>query len=215
MDTPVVEPKPGVAPVAETPAPTAPEGEQAAGALPDDLIRIPAIQGLLAGSPPAVSASLADFANRPEGQLIAANKDPLMAAGMGLYRSIAGDTGVLFNRMYVSDTEISDADKAGNLAQIAPSFDEVNQSISTSGDKHPILNPDLKPPTGLKTAPPPAIGGAAPITPSAGATAAPAPSPAPARQIGAKARNVAPGSPTSGPKPGAGRLMNQILKPVI
>ncbi len=143
---PVVEPKPGVtaAPAAE-PAP-----EQAAGSLPEELVQIPAIQGLLAGAPAAVSASIADFSNRPEGQLIAANKEPLMAAGMGLYRSIAGDLGVLFNRMYVSDEEIANADKQGTLAEIAPAFDEVNQSISASGDKHPALNPELKPPNGVQ-----------------------------------------------------------------
>jgi hypothetical protein len=202
---PQVEPKAGVTPVqnaAETPA----------AGLSDDLLRIPAIQGLLAGSPPAVSASLADFAQRPEGQLIAANKDPLMAAGMGLYRSVGGDIGVIFNQGFVSGAEIQEADKNGTLAQLAPSFDEVNQQIASSGDKNPVLNPGLKPPTGFKSPPPPSPGPAPAISPAAASSA---PAPTSPRLVAGKARNALPGSPTSGPKPGAGRLMNQILKPVI
>jgi len=137
-----------------------------------------------------------------------------MAAGMGLYRTVAGDLGVLFNRMFISDEEISNADKSGQLAEIAPSFDEVNQMISASGDKHPALNPDLQTPTGLKAGVPPTPGATSPIQPPAVPTAAPV-KPAPPGQANAKAKNALPGSPTSGPKPGAGRLLNQILKPVI
>lgn len=211
---PVVEPKVGVMPPpagAGTP-PAAESGEPKAGAeLPNELLQIPAIQGLLAGSPPAVSASLADFANRPEGKLIAANKEPLMNAGMGLYRSVGGDIGVIFNRMFVSDQEISNADKAGQLPQVAPPFDQVNQQLASAGQNHPILNPNLQTPTGLKTAPPAAVGAMPAASPAPGAM----PAPTPAKVTAAKARNIPLGSPTSGPKPGAGRLLNSILKPVV
>lgn len=202
---PVVEPKEGVSP-APSVTPTAPEApETASTSLPDDLIRIPAIQAVLAGAPPAVSASLAEFQNRPEGKVIAANAKPLMDAGFGLYRSLSGDLGVLFNRAAISDNEIMDADKAGKLLDIAPSFDEVSASIGKMGEKHPILN--AKPPTGFKTNEAPAVQ-PAPITP-------PQPvKPSSQKEILKKASALTPGGPTSGPMPGAGRLLNKILTPV-
>lgn len=131
-----------------------------------------------------------------------------MKAGMGLYRSLQGDIGVLFNRLFVSDQEIMDADKSGTLMKVAPGFDEVNSQISKAGDKHPILNKDFQTPTGFKTGTPPAIGAGPALT-------APAAPPAPPKIVAGKARNIGAGSPTSGPKPGAGRLINQILKPVV
>jgi hypothetical protein len=201
---PVVEPRDPAASGKMQQDPAAPAGEQSAG-LPEDLLRIPAVQALLVGQPGAVSASLADFAKRPEGQIIAANKDPLMAAGMGLYRSMKGDLGVLFNRLFVSDQEIMDADKSGTLMKLAPSFDEVNSQVSKAGGSHPILNKEFQTPTGFKTSPPPAVSAGAPLS---------AP-PAPPKLVAGKARNIPLGSPTSGPKPGAGRLINQILKPVV
>lgn len=135
-----------------------------------------------------------------------------MSVGMGMYRSLAGDLGVLFNRAYVSDQEIMDADKAGQLASVAPSFDEVNQQLSSAGQNHPILDKSRTPPTGFKTSGPPAVGATPPISPAPGAQQ---PAPASPKLVAGKARNIPAGSPTSGPKPGAGRLINQILKPVV
>lgn len=199
---PLVEPNPNATPAA---APAAPEPASTAS-LPADVIQIPAIQALLAGQPAAVSASLTDFANRPEGQVIAKNAKPLMEAGMGLYRSLSGDLGVLFNRMYIHDEDIMAADKAGKLASVAPSFDEVNASITASGDKHPVLN--AKEPVGPASAPTPDL--------QKPQMAPPAPvKPTPAKVIGPKMTASVPGGPTTGVAPGAGRLLNQILKPVV
>lgn len=196
---------------AATVEPTAPEvaPAPAQGGLPDDLIRIPAVSALLAGDPPALSASLADFAKRPEAQMMATNKDALMAAGIGTYRSLSGDLGVLFNRMYVSPEEIQAADKAGKLGTIAPAFDAVNAQVSKSGENHPVLK-RKEVPGGFKTAP-------APEPPQ---TASPVGMPAPSSEAQlnaqrARLKNQAPGGPTSGAKPGAGRLLNSILRPVL
>lgn len=125
---------------------------------------------------------------------------------MGLYRSLAGDLGVLFNRMIISDQEIMDADKAGKLDSIAPPFDQVNAEIGKAGQKHPILS--AKNPTGLKQAPAPAVQPApiAPVEPA---------KPASSKEVLQKNKALTPGGPTSGPVPGAGRLLNNILKPVI
>lgn len=212
---PVVEPlNPAAAPPTAEPAaaaaPTSKDAKKAAGALPAELIQIPAIQGVLTGEPPAFSASIEAFSARPEGKLIQQNAQPLMDAGIGLYRSLGGDIGVLFNRMYVADSEIQEADKAGTLAQLAPPFDEVNMALGKAGPNNPVMRKDRQAPTGFKQ------GGAktptpGPVTPSS-AAGVPKSS---QRTITSKQRNTMPGSPTSGPKPGAGRLMNDILKPVV
>lgn len=223
MATPLVEPlaaapamatPPEIAPLDASAAPVAPIEEGAAVAdsgLPDELIQIPAFQGLLAGAPVAVSASIEDFTKRPEGILISKNKDSLLAAGIGLYRSLAGDLGVLFNQAYINGEDLKTADKEGKLAEVAPSFDAVNQQMSASGDANPILNAQT--PTGIKQP------GAPSILPPVASTEAPptgpmAP-PTPQKAIGAKMRNLAMGSPTSGPAPGQGRILNSILKPVL
>lgn len=211
---PVVEPRPGA-----MPPPVAPAVEPAAGAAPvegdapalaAELIQIPAIQGMLSGAPSATSVPIQGFDKLPEGQAIIKNKDSLMNAGFGFYTSLAGDTGAIFNRAYVSDNEIMDADKAGKLLEIAPPLDQVNLQLSQSGQQNPILNAQAPP--GMKT------GGAA--SPTAAASSMPpmpqaAGSKTPARTVQAKLRNLDVGGPTDGAKPGAGRLMNQILKPVV
>lgn len=188
------------------PATEAAPAESASSQLPEDLIKIPAIQAILAGSPPAVSATVKDFTNTPEGKTVASNVKPLMDAGFGLYRSLSGDMGVLFNRMYVTDQEVMEADKAGKLSSVAPSFDEVNNSVKSSGKDHPILS--AKPPSGFKSPGVPSLQ-APTITPPETVK------PASAKTIVPKLNALKPKGPTSGPSPGAGRLLNNILKPVI
>lgn len=202
---PVVEPKTQtmpaepvpVEPKAGAPAPT----EDTGGDIPDEVAGIPAIQGLLVGQPAAVSASIADFANRPEGKLIAANAKPLMGAGFGLFRSKAGDTGVLFNMRYISGAEIQAADQAGTLQEIAPPFDAVNQSLSQAGQNHPMMSMEGTGPEGYAVAP----------VPQAPTAMIP---PAPAATQRAKSQALVPQGPISGARPGAGRILNSILRPV-
>lgn len=188
----------------------APEAKTGGGGLPDAILQIPAMQALFAGQPAALSASLADFSKRPEGKLIQSNKDVLMKAGMGLYRALDGDTGVLFNQMYLNGEELKSADEAGQLAQIAPSFDQVNSSVAQSGANNPVLNAG-KPSGQFKTAPvksPPQAGSPISTVPPAGAGVQ-------NQAQRARQKNMAPSSPTSGPRPGAGRLLASILKPVL
>lgn len=195
-----VEPNPGVE------AQAAP----AAGELPDEVLQIPAMQALFAGAPAAFSASLKEFQNRPEAKLIASNKDALQQAGMGLYRSLGGDLGVLFNMLKLSGEQLKAADQAGKLLELAPPFDVVNQQVAGSGENNPVLS-----------AQPPA-GAAAGNTPAAAnqmqsPVRSPAPMSAGAQKslTNARIKNQTLGRPVDGPKPGQGRLLNTILKPVI
>jgi hypothetical protein len=149
------------------------------------------------------------FANRPEAQLIGQSQQQLLAAGIGAYRSLSGDVAVLFNRFYIAPEEIQQADKEQKLLEVAPPFDTVNAQIAGSGKDNPALA-QREAPTGFKTAP-------APTPPQSGSVIkAPAP-PAEAEATRQKARTKAmqPQGPTSGAKPGAGRLLNSILRPVL
>lgn len=202
---------------AATAAPVEPSSpqpsEEAAASLSPEILQIPAMQGILAGEPAAFSVPIAGFEARPEGKIIISNKDPLMQAGIGFYRSLGGDIGAIFNRFFLADTEIQQADKEGRLAEIAPSFEQVNQMISQSGQQNPMFSAKQRP-TGIKSA-----GATVPVPGPVANVSQPAAAPTgqrtPARLLGAKMRNLDVGSPTEGSKPGAGRLLNSILKPVL
>lgn len=192
----IVEPRAGV------------EAKPAEGGvdLPDDLLQIPAMQAVVAGSPGAFSAVLSQFEKRPEAKIISANKDGLMKAGFGLYRSLDGQTGVVFNQLFLSPDEIKSADAAGQLATIAPPFDQLNMEVSGAGADNPVLAEGARP-EGF------AAGMAAP---AAGPIEVSPPAAAAQKSFATKrANNMQLGGPTSGASPGAGRLLNNILKPVI
>ncbi len=207
----VVEPlNPGTAPAPEvTPTePAAPAAESTASGLSDELLQVPAVQALFAGSPPALSAPIEEFKSRPEAKLLIDHKEELQKAGMGLYRSLDGKLGVIFNQLHIHGSDIQAADKAGQLQQVAPSFDAVNDSVAKSGANNPVMNAQV--PAGAAMASAPMMENP-PTTPQL-------PPPASSAQkaaMTARMKNMAIGAPTSGPKPGAGRLLNTILKPVL
>lgn len=212
-ETPVeVTPKAG----AQVPAEPAEPAEPAApatngkkkGSINQELLRIPAMQALMAGSPPAVSAPLEAFAKRPEAKLFVQNKDDLLKAGLAFYKALSGDLGVVFNQLYISGDEIKKADQAGQLTSIAPPFDSVNQAVSQAGPANPVLSHQGVP-GAFKQGPVPT-----PPQAATGGTVPPATS-GQRRIAETRAKQMQAGSPTSGPRPGAGRLLNQILKPVV
>jgi len=207
-------------------APTADDGSAPPASLPPELLHVPAMQALVAGSPPAISASIKEFASNPVAKMIVANKDLLQRAGMGFYRSMSGDIGVIFNMLHVHPSDLQAADKAGKLGVLAPPFDSVNHAVGKSGLNNPVLSRTAvpngpKPPTSI--APPSALPVANPTppvpNPGPPKPAIPAPKPATAaiqRQISGIRKNaINPGTPVTGPAPGAGRLLNSILKPGV
>jgi hypothetical protein len=201
---------PPVAPETEVPA-SAPEAAPEAPQLPDELLQIPALQGLLTGAPPAVSMKIKDF-NKTEGaKLIKEHKDELLNSGIQFYRSLSGDTGVMFNALYINGEDIKAADKAGKLPEVAPPVDTVNAQISKMGmNEHPTLN--------FKGSPGGLAGPGAPLPPQSANSPMPMPTGSPGvnrDRLMAQIANIKPGAPTTGPKPGAGRLLNSILKPVL
>jgi len=208
---PAPEVVPTAAPAAEVPPPAAAPPQEK---MPEALLRIPAMQGLMTGSPGAVSDNIKDFAKRSDAGVLTKNKEWLTRAGFGFYRSLDGDTGVVFNLLYVHPEELKAADTAGKLKEIAPDFDSVNHAIGKSGKAHPALSAGPVP-KGLKGAPIPQPPQMSQVPPPP-TTPIPPPSAAAQQSLqNARVSNLQPGSPTSGPVPGAGRLLNQVLKPVL
>lgn len=214
---PTPQPAPAGAPPANAQDPSqtpTPQDDE----LPHELLKIPAIQGMLAGKPAAVSGNIKDFGNREEAKEISKNKDWLLKAGFGFYKSLSGHLGVLYNSFFVHPEDLQAADKTGVLATIAPPFDAVNHQLSKAGPQHPVLG--AKTPSALAQASPAAT---APPQSGSGLMAALAPSPMAGKASSqpvsvqrkaqtARLANVAPGAPTSGPSPGSGRILNSLLK---
>lgn len=181
------------APAPEAPAKEAPATEDGAG-LPDALLKeVPALQLLMNGSPPATFA--ARDAQFPELETVAKHIKDLGEAGFGVYGTQDGANIVVFNGLYVTPDELKTADEGGQLASIAVPYEELRSAFDAPGD----------------AASAPADGSAvmAPPMPSGGAA------PPQKSVTTARAKNISAGSPTSGPVPGQGRILNNILKPVV
>jgi len=209
---PLIDPTTAVEPVnpSATPPPAAPEPPPAQQSTPEEsqqppvdpaLLQIPAIAGLFAGTPAAFSAQLKTLKKSPELDLIVKNKSGLMNAGIGFYRSLSGNVGVMFNRMVVHDEAIKQADKAGKLLEIAPPFDLVNQQAGASP-------PPGAPAGGDVGAAPP------PVNPPQSAQA-PMPAAAQKNIIAKRVSNLLPQPATAGPNAGQGSLLKSILRPVL
>ena len=205
---------PSATPDAAPAAPATPTG------LPAALTKVPAIQGLLAGTPVAVSAPIEEFKDTEVGKEIVKNREALMNAGFGFYKSMKGGLAVMFNRFHIHGEDIKAADKAGKLQVIAPPFNQVDHALSKMGGKHMV---GKTVPAGFampspQTSPQPGAAMAA-GQPTSMDPAAPAGGQASGalqkRLLSARLTNQQPGAPTSGPAPGAGRLLNSILKPVV
>jgi hypothetical protein len=154
---------------------------------------------------------ISDFAKTADGKIIAKNGQSLQEAGLGFYKSMHGDTGAIYNQMYVHPQDLQAADKAGKLTQVAPPWHTVDHAISKSGGAHPALN--------SKGAVGPAP--ATPMPPPQAATGAITP---PGKPLPAKAQNsllqariaaTQPAAPTGGAVPGGSQLLNRVLKPVV
>jgi hypothetical protein len=187
---------------------TAAPEQPATSDLPDEVLQIPAVQGLIAGSPVAVSAKVKDAEKTEQGKLIIDNAKELQNNGIGFYRSLSGDTAVLFNTLHINGEDIKKADKAGKLLEIAPPFDQVNSDIAKMGpDAHPSLNSQGVP--GGPASPQGAL------PPQSQQMPMPAPPSASADRLRAQIANIKPQAPTAGARPGAGRLLNSIYRPVL
>lgn len=207
----LIQPAAGAAPqpAAPAPEPTPAPSDGAAptkGEIPPAVAKIPAFQAILVGQPAAFSTAIKS--KNPSIDAIWDAREKLKGAGIAFYRSLSGDTGVVFNALHVHPQALQEADKAGNLLSIAPPFEQIEKALLSHPASHPILNPNFKPPETPPMAPT--------LQPAQSASSAPPP-PASVQRGLASARQklVAPGGPTTGMSPGAGRVLNAINKPVV
>lgn len=192
--------------------------------LPADLVQFPFLHALMAGSPPAVSFNAKGIEDKEIAQKVKEHREALIDAGFGFFRPNPHQ-GVLFNMLYIHPEDLKAASKAGKLHVLAPDVDVVNHAVAKSGLSNPILNIKNLPGgfAQQRSFSPPAASQAAPGQ-AAGSSPVPTPSPMPARPMAAGAQrkltasrvsSLQPGTPLQGPEPGAGRLLNAILKPVV
>lgn len=183
-----------VLPTSPAPLPSASEAASDVPAvLPDAVLEIPVVYGLLHGSPAAIYADMTT--TDPELELLGQNADVLSQSGIGFYGSKDQRLGVLYNTAYVDEAQLVDADAAGKLTDVAAPYEQVKQQFGAA-----------------------VSGGAAPSAPApvAAAPAGNPPSTAAQKKITtARLKNLQVGDPTSGPRPGAGRIINMILRPVV
>ena len=208
LDATAVEPTDGQPVSADAATPTDETAAQPQSDIPPELLKIPAFSALLAGKPPALSANIKRSEKSPVVKLIADNRKALMDAGVGFYRSLSGDLGVMFNQMAMHPEEIKQADKAGQLLSIAPDFNQVNHALASQ-----LGGPDLSH-ANPQGSPPPAP----PVNPPQLANGGLQPQPAGSqRDIMAKRlMNLGPAkAATVGPIAGQGNLLKNILKPVV
>jgi|SRR6266568_2174378 len=184
-----------------------------AAALPYEILKRPIFMALIAGAPPALSARIGKgHDDNPAFEVIKKHKDLLQQAGFGFYKSLSGHFGVIYNSLYIHLQDIQAADKVGQLQHIAPPADAIHHAIGKSGLANPILRvnqPPGAPAQQRSTTPPQTASGLLPV-PSQQATPG-------VQNKGQQARltSLKAGGPLTGPSPGAGRLLNNILKPVV
>lgn len=170
-----------------------PAGSESTAQIPDEVLELPVMFGLLNGAPPAVWAETGR--KDPEIAVVVKHAKDLENAGLGFYKSEDAKTTVLYNSTFVSQDELRKADKAGNLTEVVPAYDAVKSSAEAA----------------ISGQAPSSLPGA-PVTQAAGSP----PSSATQKSLATKrANNLQVGAPTSGAVPGAGRILNNILKPTI
>ena len=165
-----------------------------AAPLPPEVLELPAMYGLLHGAPPAIYAPV--DAQAPEFEVVAQYAPQLVEAGFGFYTSQDKKLGVVFNSTYVTEEQIREADKAGKLTEVAVPYETVRDQYGSaiSGELLPAAPPPVAPTVAAGS--PPSARSQSKITT-------------------ARVKNLSPGAPTSGPRPGAGRILNNIIKPVV
>lgn len=176
--------------------PLTPKDESKA-VIPDEVLKLPAFRALLQGSPPAVKVTQAEFQSDPTVATIQGFAEPLLYSGFGFYQPKDGQSSVIYNSQFIDGKALKIADDKGQLDTIAAPYSELkaffDQNIGEA-----------------------AVEGAAPAAAAPpGASGAPAPASTQTKLATSRINNLATGSPASGAAPGAGRVLNNILKSTV
>jgi hypothetical protein len=174
-------------------------GTGSEGEIPKDVLRIPALYGLLQGKPAAIYAPK----NQPDPDITTVLKHgkELISAGFRFYEAKSKPVNVLYNTLFLSPEDLEKADASGQLDKVAEPFAEVRASFDQLRTK--------KPPGETGSGAPPGQAATAP----AGIAMGGAPVPASVQNKLATARigALTPGNSTTG----RGRILTEIQKPVV
>lgn len=169
-----------------TPANSEPK-EETSG-LPEEILAMPIFKGILEGAPAALWTPTGD--KTPESLAAVKNQKALGDVGIFLFRDKPSGLDLIFNGQFISPALIKTAAKKGRLKDVASPLAETLAAINGTAA--------------------PEAGGA--TLPSSGMpSSVPVDSPLNTARIS----NLEPGSPTSGPLPGSGRVLNSLMKPTI
>lgn len=192
--------EPAAAPV-EPPAPTEPESTGGEASIPEEVLRIPAMNGLLQGKPAAVY-SPTDKKGDPDIETVLKNGQALIDSGFAFYAAKSKPVNVLYNRLFLDDAALEKADAEGNLDSVAEPFDDVRASFDQLRKKAPT--------DGAPAAPQSAAMAPAPVPAGPPPSGAPAPASVQNKLATARINNLEPDAPN-----GAGRILSAIQKPVV
>lgn len=208
----VQTPTPASGPLAP-PAPVEDAGPTLKGGakLPDEVASNDIVKKVMTGEIPGVLVRPGIY--YPKASKIAESSEALLDAGMDFYKALDSST-VFFNPRSISEAQIQEADRNGQLVNLVPDYETL------SGEKPakptPAIAKRLREQMGVAGEAPTSIipapaGGANTLPPASGGPSAAEE----AELAGKRVANVSPGSPTSGPRPGAGRILNSLLKPAV
>lgn len=159
--------------------------------IPEEVLEIPIMRGILEGAPPAVFAPVGT--KSPEIATVLKHGKELLAAGLGFYRDEKNKLDVFFNTRFIQPELVEAAAKKNKIPEIAsPLLETMAQFNDAAGI--------------------PTTSAASPSAAQVGTSGTTMPD-TPVNT--ARLNNLEPGSPTEGPRPGAGRILNNLIKPVI
>lgn len=168
-------------------AEAAPAEDNDTSGIPEAVLQMPIFQGLLTGAPAAVYTP--SGTKTPETETVVKYGKELNQAGFGFFRDSKNKLDVFYNTSFLSPEFIKTAAEKGKIPEVASPLSEVNSAVSAA-----IGAP---------------AGGSAPMGGDMSLNLPNTP------VNTARINNLQPGSPTSGPSPGAGRVLNNLTKPVI
>lgn len=180
-------------------APAEPQtpGTGTEGEIPAEVLRIPAMYGLLQGKPAAIYSPK----NQPDPDISTVIKhgQELINAGLLFYEAKSKPVNVLYNSLFLDAAALEAADAKGELDKVAEPFADVRASFDSLRTKK---TPEV-------TAEPGAA--AAPSAPAAAMGGTPAPASVQNKLATARIGALTPENSTTG----RGRILTAIQKPVV
>lgn len=169
---------------------TPPNSEEAdTTGIPDEVLALPIIRGLLGGSPPAIYTKIGT--KTPEIATVLKNGEALNKIGIGFFRDPKAGLDMAYNTRFIQPELVEAAAKKGKLKDLGEPYAEVSARFNE------------------------AVGAPSATTPTAAPSGNPSSVPVDSPIDTARKNNLVPGSPTSGNFPGAGRVLNEITKNTV